>query len=154
MIPGQNPNLVVALDNTVVTTTTTYSFGPRIDTINCDVANFVIFGGGAASGTNGYIAATIQEADATTTASFADISGYQITATQWTAATASTAETSAAQVPVGFISLPLLGRKRYIRIGLRAHSSATAQVGKVVCLMENRVTAGTATGALFNIGTA
>jgi hypothetical protein len=152
MQPIQNLTTRVMLDGSVVTTTSTFSYSGRIDCAGADNATFIVFGGGAASGTNGYIAAQIEESDLTTTASFAAVSGLNIAATQWTAATAVTDTTAAAGVPVGYITTSLVGRKRFLRIGLRAHSSATAQVGKVVCILDNRSVADTTTGALFTLG--
>jgi hypothetical protein len=138
MIPIQNPKAVVALAGTVSTVTTGYTYGPRIDTKGADAATFIVASySSTAGGTNGYNAFVLEESDVTTTANFAALSGFTYTATQVTAVTATDNATVAAAGPVAFFSTSLVGKKRFIRIGARAHSSATALVSPIVCLLGN-----------------
>lgn len=139
MIPSQNVKTFVALNGTASTVTTTYTYGPRIDTKGADSATFIVhLEATNATGTAGINAIVLEESDLTTTASFAAISGFTYTATQVTAATAATDTTVAASAPVAFLSTSLTGRKRFIRIGVRKHSDATnATKVQAICILDN-----------------
>jgi hypothetical protein len=152
MIPSQNTRVRVALNGTVSTSALTY--GPRVDCAGADSATFVVhLEATNATGTNGLINIILEESDVTTTANFAAITGFNYTATQITAATAASEVTAAATGPVAVLSTSLVGRKRFIRIGARGHSSATAAIKvQSICILDALGVAGTApSGATVNV---
>lgn len=153
MIPSQNTKVFVALNGTIATDTASFTYGPRIDTKGADVASFVVhLEATNATGTNGINAIVLEESDLTTTASFAAITGFTYTATQVTAATAAADTTVAAAAPVAFLSTSLTGRKRFIRIGVRKHSSATnATKAQVLCILDNLAEVDTASNATVSV---
>jgi hypothetical protein len=152
MIPSQNTRVRVALNGTVSTSALTY--GPRVDCAGADSATFVVhLEATNATGTNGLTNIILEESDLTTTASFTTITGFNYTATQITAATVANDVTVAASGPVAVLSTSLVGRKRFIRIGARGHSSATAAIKvQSICILDALGVAGTApSGATVNV---
>ena len=139
MIPSQNVKTFVALNATAATTTTTFTYGPRIDCSGADSATFIVhLEATNATGTNGLVAIVLEESDVTTTANFAAITGFTYTSTQISAATAASDVTAAASAPVAFLSTSLVGRKRYLRIGARKHTDATNAVKvQALCILDN-----------------
>ena len=139
MGPSQNIKTFVALTATATTVTTELTYGPRIDVSGAESATFIVhLEATNATGTNGLVAIQLEDSDVTGTTGFAAITGLNYTATQITAATAASDVTVAASAPVAFFATHLGGRKRYLRIGVRKHSSATNAVKvQALCILDN-----------------
>jgi len=154
MVPSQNIKTFVALNATATTVTTELTYGPRIDVAGAESATFLVhIEATNATGTHGLVAVQLEDSDVTGTTGFAAITGLTFTSTGVSAATSAGDVTVAASAPVAFFHTHLGGRKRYLRIGVRKHSSATNAVKvQALCILDNLAEAKSASnGAAISV---
>lgn len=143
-VPSQNIKARVALVAQTVGTATANVYGNTLDVRGFDSATFVI---GARSATVSSVPSlvTIEHADDTNTASFAAITSISSGLPTQINSTAVTNQDAFAVVNVD-----LRGKKRYLRLGLRASSNTPTM--DAVCVLDNAgqaPTAATPAGALY-----
>lgn len=143
-VPSQNIKARVALVPQTVGTATANVYGNTLDVRGFDSATFII---GARSATNSSVPTlvTIEHADDTNTASFAAITSISSGLPTQINSTALTNQDAFAVVNVD-----LRGKKRYLRLGLRASSNTPTM--DALCVLDNAGQApisATAAGTLY-----
>jgi hypothetical protein len=143
-VPSQNIKARVALVPQTVGASTSNVYGNTLDVRGFDSATFII---GARSATVSSVPSlvTIEHADDTNTASFAAIASIS---SGLPAAINSTALTN--QDAFAVVNVDLRGKKRYLRLGLRASSNTPTM--DALCVLDNAGQApisATAAGTLY-----
>jgi hypothetical protein len=146
MIPNQNPKAGIALYSAAVGSSSDVT-GPTIDAKGADTISITVMSRGAgAASTNGLTTVKLQHATSDASSAFADISGVAFT-TQMSQSTATDSTAAAC-----FVSTSLVGKRRYLRLVTKAHSSVTAnQTVVALFTLDNLVVAGTVSGAVATV---
>lgn len=139
-VPSQNIRARVALVDQTVGSATANVYGPTIDVRGYDSATYIIAARSATASTSHVPDRIfIEHADDTNTASFAAIATISSGLPTQVNTTAVTNQDAYATVNVD-----LRGKKRYLRLGLRATSNAPNM--SAVCILDNAGQAPTAAG--------